>query len=73
MTKRLTWCDETASVVCGDCPRNDPWAKIEALAREINPNLPADLSGYELRITQNKDYQGVELIKFDASRGGDQT
>ena len=38
------------------------WAELERLAREINPGLPADLSGYELRITLNKDFQAVELI-----------
>jgi hypothetical protein len=40
----------------------DAWAKLEKLAREIDPTLPADLSGYEIRIILNRDFQVVECI-----------
>lgn len=64
-------CGNVREDLCGKpnmCPfkqeakRPDPWAQLERIAREINPDLPADLSGYELRITLNKDFQGVEII-----------
>lgn len=41
----------------------EAWTELEALARSINPKLPADLSGYQIRITLSKDFQGVELIE----------
>lgn len=33
------------------------WRDMEAMAREINPNLPADLSGYQITISLSKDRQ----------------
>ena len=38
------------------------WKQFEAMARAIDPSLPSDLYGYELRITLNDDFQSVECI-----------
>lgn len=46
--------------------RADPWAELIAIARRINPDLPADLSGHEIRITLSKDFQAVEAINLAA-------
>ena len=31
--------------------QQEAFAELEKMAREINPNLPADLSGHEIRIS----------------------
>lgn len=49
----------------GIAPKIDPWEQLTKIAREIQPDLPADLSGYEVRITLNKDFQAVELMALD--------
>jgi hypothetical protein len=51
-------------------PARDPWAELVKIAREINPDLPADLSGYEVRIILNKDFQAVELMAADMVKLG---
>lgn len=40
------------------------WEQLLKLAREIDPTLPADLSEYELRITFNREFQSVELVRL---------
>lgn len=50
---------------------DNPWKQIEILAREIDPTLPADLSGYELRITLSRQYQSVEAHARGAGRASD--
>lgn len=67
---RKDCCDETASVVCGDCPRKvDPWAQLIKIAREIQPDLPVDIHNYEVRITLNRDFQAVECMLLSAVKG----
>jgi hypothetical protein len=43
-----------------DMKVGNAWAALERLAREIDPSLPADLTGKEIRITLSKDCQSVE-------------
>lgn len=38
------------------------WKEIEAFARSINPNLPDDLSGHEIRIHLGKDGQSAIAV-----------
>ncbi len=39
--------------------RDEAFVALEKMAREINPDLPADLSGYEITISLSKDHQNA--------------
>jgi len=49
---------------------SEAWDELEAIARKIDPSLPADLSGYEVRITLNRDFKAVECLLVNSGAQG---
>lgn len=43
--------------------RDEAFAELEAMARKINPRLPADLSGHIITISLSKDHQTATATK----------
>ena len=43
--------------------RDAAFDALEKMAREINPKLPKDLSGHEIRISLSKDHQSATAVK----------